>query len=337
MGLGLFAFRDDTGAQKYFDEQKNKSPDWTKLGSIVEGGERGLPPLLYAHSSSSRLPIRRPERGVELKGRQVAWRGAFDSEAHQFTDLHSWFEQEENLENQEKLRRQSFGFELPSLRALRGALVRFFSRLHGCALHKVSVLRRHSDNPMEPAAGRLYIHKGDSPLFFDQLSDGERRLLSIVLDLARRMVILNPQLPDPTLAEGVLIIDEIELHLHPQWQRTVVGAMVAAFPEMQLIVSTHSPLVLASVKNENIIVLDNGRVLSGTPAFSGRDPNTILNGPMATPLRPDDVQKELDALFQLVDKSPKKAKKPLKALEERLGADDPDLVRARALIELLEG
>jgi len=201
----------------------------------------------------------------------------------------------------------------------------------------VSVLRQHGADPLKPAAGRLFIQKGGRPLFFDQLSDGERRLLSIVLDLARRMVILNPQLPDPTQAEGVLLIDEIELHLHPQWQRTVVDAMVAAFPQMQLLLSTHSPLVLSSVQNEHILVLDDGKVLSGTPSFSGRDPNTILTGPMATPLRPDDIQRSLSELYLLIDQSPRKAKKPLKELEKKLGADDPDLVRARALLSLLEG
>ena len=89
-----------------------------------------LPMLSYIHSSSTRLPVRHKERSADLTGRALAYRGAFDSEAHQFIDLETWYEQEENIENEEKNRLSSFRFELSTLKAVRGALMRGIGALH---------------------------------------------------------------------------------------------------------------------------------------------------------------------------------------------------------------
>ena len=291
-----------------------------------------LPLLAYVHSSSTRKPLAKPISGKALAGRYAGYAAAFDNESHQFDALELWFEQEENLENQEKLRTRNLAHELPTLRAVRTALARFLSTLTDSRIGALSVLRSHVDGPLKPARGELVVQKSGQSLFLNQLSDGERRLVLLVADTARRMVVLNPQMNDALESPGLLLIDEIELHLHPRWQRTVVPALRAAFPRVQLVAATHSPAVMASVHDRSVVVIDDGRVLERVPRTFGREPNTILETVMGVDLRPAEVQAELDALFAAIDGSPRKAKSLLKRLSEQIGDDDPDLVRARAMM-----
>ena len=101
----------------------------------------------------------------------------------------------------------------------------------------------------------MLIDKCEQTLNLDQLSDGEKNLIALVGDIARRLSIANPNLPDPLEGEGIILIDEIDLHLHPQWQRMVVGRLSSTFKNCQFIVTTHSPQVLGEVDPENIHLL----------------------------------------------------------------------------------
>jgi predicted ATP-binding protein involved in virulence len=84
------------------------------------------------------------------------------------------------------------------------------------------------------------------------LSDGEKCLLAMVGDLARRLAIANPDYPDALQGEAIVLIDEIELHLHPSWQRNIIPALKRTFPKCQFIITTHSPQVLSYIQPKNI-------------------------------------------------------------------------------------
>ncbi|WP_309143275.1 AAA family ATPase [Nostoc sp. CHAB 5836] len=103
---------------------------------------------------------------------------------------------------------------------------------------------------------RMTVIKQGEELIVNQLSDGEKCLLAMVGDLARRLAIANPSLPDPLQGSGVVLIDEIELHLHPKWQREIIPALTRTFPNCQFIVTTHSPQVISQVKPEGIYILE---------------------------------------------------------------------------------
>ncbi len=103
---------------------------------------------------------------------------------------------------------------------------------------------------------RLSVRKSGYRLGLDQLSDGERSFLAIVSDLVRRLALANPELKNPLLGAGVVLIDELELHLHPTWQRSVADKLRATFPNIQFIATTHSPFVLQSLKAGELINLD---------------------------------------------------------------------------------
>lgn len=105
--------------------------------------------------------------------------------------------------------------------------------------------------------------RGVSVRAFSELSDGHRATLGLLIDLAWRCALLNPHLADEAAARspGVVLIDEIEKHLHPGWQRRVVGGLRAAFPRLQFVVTTHSPFIVQSVTTESVINLDRGTLL----------------------------------------------------------------------------
>ena len=103
---------------------------------------------------------------------------------------------------------------------------------------------------------RLWIDCGETPIPVRQLSDGERGVLALVLDLTRRLAQANPELDAPTLeAEAVVLIDEIDLHLHPRWQRQIVHNLTSAFPRCQFIATTHSPQVIGEVDPDRIQII----------------------------------------------------------------------------------
>jgi len=91
----------------------------------------------------------------------------------------------------------------------------------------------------------------------DQLSDGQRNLIAMAGDIAYRCVRLNPHLAAeaPRQTDGIVLIDEIDMHLHPQWQQVVVGNFQQAFPRIQFILTTHSPQVISTVPVESIRIL----------------------------------------------------------------------------------
>lgn len=204
-------------------------------------------------------------------------------------------------------------------------------------LPDVSGLSLHSERP-----SRFSVNKNGSTFFLEQLSDGERGLLALVFDLTRRLAIANPESDDP-IAEGValVMIDEIELHLHPKWQRDVLGRLRKVFQNCQFIVTTHSPLVLGEVEARCVRFLEfqDGKVVITIPAEAyGMDANRILQELMSAPVRNKSIEAELRSLFELIDQENfGEARAKITALEKQLGESEPELTRASSLITFLEG
>lgn len=103
----------------------------------------------------------------------------------------------------------------------------------------------------------LLVDKQGSTFEVFQLSDGERSFLAMGTDLARRLALANPGLDDPLQGAGVVLIDELELHLHPRWQRTAVEKLRTTFPNIQIIATTHSPFVIQTLRPGELISLDD--------------------------------------------------------------------------------
>lgn len=113
-----------------------------------------------------------------------------------------------------------------------------------------------SDVSIEERPLRMTVNKAGKRLSLQQLSDGERSFIAMLGDLVRRLALANPLLADPLQGHGVVLIDELELHLHPRWQREVVEKLRASFPNIQFITTTHSPFVIQSLRPGELITLD---------------------------------------------------------------------------------
>ncbi len=117
-------------------------------------------------------------------------------------------------------------------------------------------LEGFSDVAVEEEPLRLTVSKAGARLSLQQLSDGERAFIAILGDLVRRLALANPELANPLEGHGVVLIDELELHLHPRWQREIVEKLRTSFPNIQFIATTHSPFVIQSLRPGELIVLD---------------------------------------------------------------------------------
>ncbi len=113
---------------------------------------------------------------------------------------------------------------------------------------------------------------------FEQLSDGQRALCALVADIARRACVLNPHLGEEVIQKtpGVILIDELDLHLHPAWQRMIPAALKRTFPKIQFICTSHSPQIIGELNPKEIHLLKDGKAHRPSVAF-GMDSNWILN------------------------------------------------------------
>ena len=171
---------------------------------------------------------------------------------------------------------------------------------------------------------------------WSELSDGYHVFIALVADIARRAVMLNELdgAKAPERVEGVVLIDEIDLHLHPRWQRAALPRLRSVFPRLQFIVTTHSPQVLSSVENRQVRRLIDGRLQEHGVFVEGRDTNAILRDLMRTDDRDDKGAVELNRLHRAIDRGDRmEAERLYRELAERWGDNDPALIRAGWFME----
>ena len=269
---------------------------------------------------------RRVEEDFEAAGRSRGLRGgAGDSVAEASTEVtfFEWFKAREDTENQEKVKRGDLGFYDPHLHAVRSAVERM---LPGFA--KLRVER----DPLH-----LVVLKGDTEFFLDQLSAGERGLLALVADLARRLAVAFPSAENPLEERAIVLLDEIELHLHPAWQRRVLPSLRRTFPHCQFIVTTHSPQVISEVPNDAVVLLRDFKFYPPPTPTSGRDSNAILKQVTGVSERPEDVARAFDEVRDLIDDEHfEEARARLEALRERVTEHDGEWLQLSTRVHVLE-
>jgi predicted ATP-binding protein involved in virulence len=260
------------------------------------------------------MPLR--VRGKIPFGQYAALEDALTQAGRSFRAFFAWFREREDYENER--RAEGRRKRDPQLTAVRGAIEGMLPGFENLRIKR---------QPL-----RMLVTKDGDEFRVDELSDGEKCLLAMVGDLARRLAIANPGLDDPLQGSGIALIDELELHLHPAWQRQAVRRLQDTFPNCQFIVTTHSPQVLSEVAPEATFLLRDGRVIRPSRSF-GRDSNLILEELMGTPSRPVWAEAQLTALYEAIDEEEMDvARQQLNALEQQLGVEDPALTAARALL-----
>lgn len=147
----------------------------------------------------------------------------------------------------------------------------------------------------------LTINKGETTLHINQLSDGERGVIAVVMDIARRLYQANPGLKDPlTEGKALVLIDELDLHLHPKWQRSIVENLTRVFPNCQFIATSHSPQIIPALKPEKIHIINRNETIRPDRSL-GMDTNWILKHLMESDDRPEISVKAIEEVEELID------------------------------------
>lgn len=244
---------------------------------IDNNGTVALPILAYYGTERGRIDV--PERRRDFNDifpRWYSYQDALESSTN-FKRFFTWFERNEDLERRERLRLWDREYTSRTLNAVRIALETFFAkeklmnpRVLQSPLRFVMDDFSNPDNPLEKR--------------IDRMSDGYRISIAMVADIAARMAEANPTaelsgLANPLEAHGIVMIDEIDLHLHPVLQREVLRRLTNIFPNVQFIVSTHSPsVILGALDLVQVVKLDHGRIMTNvnTAQYEKYDVSLIL-------------------------------------------------------------
>ena len=170
-----------------------------------------------------------------------------------------------------------------------------------------------------------------------QLSDGEKCTLALFGDIARRLAIANPSLEDPLKGSGVVLIDELELHMHTSWQRKAIPMLIETFPNIQFIITTHSPQVLGEINEDfNVFSLSKeGKQVKIVPTTTmfGMDSNAILEDRMNTDSVSQIIKQKVEEMYVLIDlKDYDGAELIANEIDELTQNRNTDTVRARIII-----
>lgn len=240
--------------------------------------------------------------------------------AANFRSFFTWFRSCEDWENEQNVRREG-NVEHPGLRAFREAMRRFMPEYTNIRIER---------HPL-----RMMIDKNGTRLNAEQLSDGEKIYLALIGDLCHRLSIANP-VGDPLLGKGIVLIDEIDLHLHPQWQSEIARKLKDTFPNIQFIVSTHSPHVINSVPTASLRMINEDGSISEASYGYGM-PSPIVLGDIMQLYH--DVPSEIEGLLNDFTDAVEKgnadlARNSLTRLQE-LVPRHPELTRMRKKVERL--
>lgn len=248
-------------------------------------GRRKLPLVLYY--GTDRIIREVPQRG-HIKNFEVtdALRNCFDN-VNYFRDFYDWFKTEEDIE----LRglRDNPAYKNPRLNCVRNALER--------------MIKGYTNLRIELSPSRMLLTNSEGvDLKVDQLSGGYKAVLSVVADIAKRMSIANPDSINPLEEEAVILIDELDLHLHPKWQKTIVEDLKRTFPNCQFIISTHSPFIIQSLNAEELFDISAMQYSVEKGNYNGWSIDAIQEQKMGVTPKTLNFNRQLEAFSAAMDK-----------------------------------
>lgn len=253
-----------------------------KYAECVE--KKKLPLVLYY--GTDRIIREVPQRG-HIKNFEVtdALRNCFDN-VNYFRDFYDWFKTEEDIE----LRglRDNADYKNPKLNCVRTALER--------------MIKGYTNLRIELAPSRMLLTTPEGvDLQVDQLSGGYKAVLSVAADIAKRMSVANPESANPLEEEAVILIDELDLHLHPKWQKTIVEDLKRTFPNCQFIISTHSPFIIQSLSAEELFDISTMQYAAEGGNYNGWSIDAIQEQKMGVTPKTTIFNKHLEAFSLAMD------------------------------------
>lgn len=240
-----------------------------------------------------------------------------------FRTFFEWFRNQEDFENEQKSIKRDWDYRDPALECVRKASL---SMLDDAEEIKV---RR---NPL-----RMVVIRNDKEYRVDQLSDGEKCTLALLGDIARRVAMANPCRENPMEGEGIVLIDELDLHMHPAWQRKILSVLRKLFPNIQFLITTHSPQILGEVdRSYNLFMLEKnatGESELHDRYLYGKDSDSILRADMNVTVRTSEAEELFERFYHALDQDDYTAAETiLEEMNSKLG-DDPEIVKCRTQLD----
>ena len=290
---------------------------------LVDGAS--LPVFAYYGVNRSVLDVPLRIRKKHEFGKLEAYQNALKATTD-FRTFFEWFRNQQEIEDNTARELGDFNYKCPALEATKTAIS---AMLPGLTNIKIA----HS--PL-----RMCATKDGQTLTIQQLSDGEKCALAMLGDLARRLSLANPESDNPLLGGGIVLIDEVELHMHPSWQQTIVSVLHEVFPNIQFIITTHSPIVLGRL-NADFKILKLEKMHGGdinleemTPAYY--DTNLVLEDKMNTPSVPVEVQNIEHRMFDATQNGElDSARAFITQLSKMTNGSHPSITEARLLVHRL--
>jgi predicted ATP-binding protein involved in virulence len=328
--------RDQTApTKKEIPPEKKLGELYTFLDNVInnlQNGNFGTQLPIIAYYSNDRVVSPKVQQQLHANPHKDFNRfGALESALEAISSFHNvfeWFTVQENYELREIKSRQDWNYQLPVLVAIRQSICKM---LPGCSNP------RTTSNPTQFIVDFEDEEGKQENLSLDQLSDGYRTMLALIMDLARRMAQANPQLGEKAIeSEAIVLIDEIDLHLHPKWQQHVLVDLKTTFPNTQFIVTTHSSQVLTTIKPTHITKLqrDKGTIIAKpTDSYSfGAKSGKVLTRIMGVDERPpNEFTHLLNDYYELIENNLGESEDALKLRQQlnELSGDDPELISAK--------
>ena len=247
-----------------------------------------------------------------------------------FTDLANWFFVREFQELREAKNKGDINLELAELKQIRKAISTIIApnaRVYFSQTTSAKLMVEWETETGEKIE-----------LSLNQLSSGNRNMLALVMDFARRLAQANPQMENPLEAEAVLMIDELDLHLHPTWQQKIIPDLRKVFPNTQIIATTHSPEIVTTVERHQVKILKDYQIEECPTPTRGRSSSDIVRDVLGLEkLRPDtEESRTLTALFDAIDNDNLEEAKRLRLKLQNWEHFDSDLIRADMQIHRLQ-
>ncbi len=263
------------------------------IDQVRNGSDEVILPLI-AYYGTGRLWLQRRPRASHEKNksfnRQMGYVDCLAAESN-VRQMMQWFEEMTYIQLQE-------GKLVPELEAVKLALKECYKGANRKVEDASVWYDVKSRELVIQATYQNYVEKFPIRM----LSDGEKGILSLVADIAYRMALLNPILLENVLdTPGVVLIDEIDLHLHPAWQKRIVNDLMRIFPNIQFIMTTHSPSILVNVARENIWLLDHYQLTQPEVKTYGRSVEEILREVMDVDVVPEEIRKLQDNFDKAID------------------------------------
>lgn len=278
-------------------------------------------PLISFQSAARVWRVRRGDFGTELQkkldDRRCGYIGCLDS-SMDVKSIQQWcMKQEVMVVNKGKVREYET-----------------FKRIISTFMKEISELETTPKVYYSSQFGELTYKDNREDMAISKLSAGYQSLLWMIMDLAYRVCLLNPELSDLSQIKGIVLIDEIDMHLHPKWQWNIIKALHTTFENVQFIIATHSPIVISSAKEANLVLLDENKNVTYLPDCYGYAVEDVLRFRQESVSRPKNVNVLINHINEFVDNENfAEAESDLVELKAILGEDNSEFKKMKGIVE----